>query len=105
MAQYYKIRLPTAALNLRTEKAAEVATELSEFDKHRETLLSDDTEEGWASELRRYLGTMQRDVKKDTDLVEWWQVRSVFFKSIILCAYRYYLGPRAVISDPCAYCA
>jgi hypothetical protein len=28
-----------------------------------------------ASELRRYLGTMQRDVTKDTDIVEWWQVR------------------------------
>ena len=47
---------------------------MSEFDKHRETLLMDDAEEGWASELRRYLGTMQRDVKKDTDLIEWWQV-------------------------------
>ena len=43
---------------------------MSEFDKHRETLLSDDLEEGWASELRRYTGTMQRDVKKDTDIVE-----------------------------------
>ena len=51
--------------------------DLSEFDKHRESLLSDDLEEGWASELRRYLGTMQRNVRKDTDLVEWWQV-SVF---------------------------
>jgi len=47
---------------------------LSEFDKHRETLLSEDAEEGWASELRRYLGTMQRDVTKQTDIVEWWQV-------------------------------
>jgi hypothetical protein len=32
---------------------------LSEFDKLRETLLTDDMEEGWASELRRYLSTMQ----------------------------------------------
>jgi hypothetical protein len=47
---------------------------LSEFDKLRETLLTDDMEEGWASELRRYLSTMQRDVSKETDLVEWWQV-------------------------------
>jgi len=47
---------------------------LSEFDKHHQSLLSDDVEEGWSSELRRYLGTMQRDVKKDTDIVEWWQV-------------------------------
>jgi len=49
---------------------------MSEFDKHRETLLSNDLEEGWASELRRYTSTMQRDVKKDTDIVEWWQVRT-----------------------------
>jgi hypothetical protein len=47
---------------------------LSAFDKHRVGLLSKDSEEGWASELRRYIGTMQRDVKKDTDIVEWWQV-------------------------------
>jgi len=40
----------------------------------REALLATDAEEGWASKLRRYLGTMQRDVMKDTDLVEWWQV-------------------------------
>ena len=32
---------------------------LSEFDKLRETLLTDDMEEGWASELRCYLSTMQ----------------------------------------------
>lgn len=47
---------------------------LSEFDKHRKTLLSNDADEGWASELRRYLGTMQHDVMKDTDIVQWWQV-------------------------------
>jgi hypothetical protein len=39
-----------------------------------EALLATDAEEGWTSELRRYLGTMQQDVTKDTDLVEWWQV-------------------------------
>lgn len=73
MVTYYKTRSLPA-----TPNAAEInnATSLhvSEFDKHRETLLSDDAEEGWASELRRYLGTMQRDVKKDTDIVQWWQV-------------------------------
>ena len=48
-----------------------------EFKKHRETLLSDDAKEGWAPELRRYLKTMQQDVKKDTDIVKWWQVSSL----------------------------
>ena len=47
---------------------------LSEYDKLHETLLTDDAEEGWASELRCYLYTMQRNVTKETDLVEWWQV-------------------------------
>ena len=47
---------------------------LSEYNKLRETLLTNDAEEGWASELRRYLYTMQRDMTKETDLIEWWQV-------------------------------
>jgi hypothetical protein len=51
---------------------------ISEYDRQRETLISDDLEEGWASELRRYLGVVQRDVKKDTDLVKWWQVSNLF---------------------------
>ena len=75
MAEYYKNRPSSTAINVNTEKEVEGdATEMSGFDKHRETLLMDDAEEGWASELGRYLGTMQHDVKKDTDLVEWWQV-------------------------------
>ena len=75
MAEYYKNHPSSTAINVDTEKEVEGdATEMSDFDKHCETLLMDDAEEGWASELRRYLGTMQRDVKKDTDLVEWWQV-------------------------------
>jgi hypothetical protein len=49
-------------------------SEMSEFDKHHISLLTVDVEEGWASELRHYLVTMQRDVRKDTNLVEWWQV-------------------------------
>jgi hypothetical protein len=75
MAKYYQDRPVSAAVDVNMENDGEInATEMSVFDKHRRTLLMDDAEEGWASELRRYLGTMQRDVKKDTDLVEWWQV-------------------------------
>ena len=74
MAQYYATRpsrpqqAPTA-VDTNSDGHA-----LSEFNKLRATLLTDDAEEGWMSELRRYLGTMQRDVTKDTDLVIWWQV-------------------------------
>jgi hypothetical protein len=69
MADYYRNH-PISALNVDEENNGENnATELSYFDKHRRTLLMDNTK-GWASELRRYLDTMQCDVKKDTDLVE-----------------------------------
>jgi hypothetical protein len=77
MAQYYKDRpsAPPQQPNLGNliDLTADTPT-LSEFDKLRQTLITDDIEEGWSSELRRYLGTMQRDVTKDTDLIEWWQV-------------------------------
>jgi hypothetical protein len=71
MAEYYRIR-PSVSPTPTVATDADIT--ISEFDKHRESLLVDDAEEGWASELRRYLGTMQRDIKKDTDIVEWWQV-------------------------------
>jgi hypothetical protein len=80
MAEYYKVRPSSTsatenAITANNDNAMLVDQPvISEFDKHRESLMTDDVEEGWASELRRYLGTMQRNVKKDTDLVEWWQV-------------------------------
>ena len=84
MAKYYKVQ-PSSTLardnsiTSNNDNAMFVDQPIiSEFDKHRESLMTDDVEEGWASELRRYLGTMQRDVKKDTDLVEWWQVSNQF---------------------------
>ena len=82
MAEYYHNRPLTApivpAVNASSATSTLLAAHaMSEFDKHRETLLSNDLEEGWASELRCYTSTMQRDVKKDTDIVEWWQVRTV----------------------------
>jgi hypothetical protein len=50
---------------------------MSEFDKHHEELLAADVEEGWASELRRYLAKMQQDVTKHTDIIKWWQVSTL----------------------------
>lgn len=46
---------------------------LSEYDRHRLSLITQDTEEGWQSELRRYLKDMPADVSRDTDIVTWWQ--------------------------------
>ena len=76
MAHYYSTRPRVIAVPNASDDEEAVSEHASEFDKHRETLLSDDAEEGWAPELRRYTKTMQRDVKKDTDIVKWWQVSS-----------------------------
>jgi hypothetical protein len=76
MAQYYNT-CPSVIAVPNVSDEGEVATEaILEFDKHRKTLLSDDTEEGWASELRHYLKTVEQ-VKKDIDIVEWWQVSNL----------------------------
>jgi hypothetical protein len=50
-----------------------VASILSDFDRHRLSLVAKDDEEGWPAELRRYLKEMPADVTKETDVVKWWQ--------------------------------
>jgi hypothetical protein len=43
------------------------------FDRYRQSLVSKDDDEGWHSEYRRYLkDSRPADVKKDTDVVQWW---------------------------------
>jgi hypothetical protein len=85
MSQYYNDRpSATARTNKNLTECSTQAPVLSEFDKLRESLLTDDAEEGWASELRRYLGRMERDVTKETDLVEWWQVSNLLAFKVYL---------------------
>jgi len=51
------------------------ASILSEYDRHCLVLLSSQNEdEGWQPEMRRYLKDLPADVTKDTDIVKWWQV-------------------------------
>lgn len=76
MADYYNTRPSLAATPVTADP--DISITVSDFDKHRESLLSKDAEEGWALELCRYLETIQRDVKKDSDIVEWWQVSISF---------------------------
>lgn len=63
MAEYWKTR--PSVIQVDTERSQiektglGVTCTLSDYDKYHETLLSDDAEEGWASELRRYLSMMQ----------------------------------------------
>ena len=46
----------------------------SEFDRHRLTLVSEEQDEGWQAEIRRYLKDLPANVTKDTNIVAWWQV-------------------------------
>jgi hypothetical protein len=89
MAEYYAYRPAATTLNVtgpavnvkNDPGGAATSTEtvyISEYDRQCDALLSNDLEEGWASELRRYLGVVERGVKKDDDLVEWWQVSNSF---------------------------
>ena len=58
MVQYYSI-CPSVIAIVNTSNEGEAASEdASKFDKHCETLLSDDTKEGWAPKLCCYLKTM-----------------------------------------------
>ena len=79
MEQYWKV-CPTAPPILPTENPNNLAKPiqeslLSEFDCHRIALIANqDKDEGWRSEMRRYLRDLPVDVMKDTDIVKWWQV-------------------------------
>ena len=61
MVEYYSTRPPVAPTSLAFDSNPSVT--VSDFEKHRESLLSDEVEEGWKPELRRYLETMQHDIK------------------------------------------
>ncbi len=70
MAEYYKTHPhPISPVTHTRTQTSHTADTHSDFDKMHEALLATDAEEGWASELRCYLGTMQQDVIKDTDSV------------------------------------
>jgi hypothetical protein len=73
MASYYKNH-PMTAVSQTGDAPTLSNPMLSKCDKHCLALLSDDTEEDWASELQRYLSQVQHDIEKYTDIVEWWQV-------------------------------
>lgn len=81
MADYYSNCPATAPTSITSEPNPSIT--ISEFNKHRELLLCNDIEEGWRPELRRYLETMQRDIKKDADIVKWWQVSCLLLKILL----------------------
>jgi hypothetical protein len=88
MEKYYQSRpragtaapSPTPADSIAASPAASETVEtvsesvMSEFDLFRLGRITQDNQEGWASELRRYLKDIPADVTKDMDIVKWWQV-------------------------------
>ena len=77
MQHYWNIRpnAPTPKCDLPNDKPDDESM-ASEYDRLRHSrLLSQGWEEGWEAELHKYLKDYPADVTKDTDLVQWWQVR------------------------------
>ena len=74
MEQYWANRPQVAPFQYSSPSTDQDQDCLSEFDRHRQSLVIQEEGEGWAAELRRYLKDMPSDVSKDTDIVEWWQV-------------------------------
>jgi hypothetical protein len=73
MEEYWKDRPRTAESTPATSAAAS-ASVLSDYDRYRRTLVAEDDDFGWESELRRYLKDLPPDVTAETNIIEWWQV-------------------------------
>jgi hypothetical protein len=78
MADYYQ-RRPQASADLAApavteEEDLESTSLMSNYDRYRRRHITQEDDEGWASELRRYIKDIHAKVKKDIDIVEWWQV-------------------------------
>jgi hypothetical protein len=65
---------PTGITNPSTPTPAAAASVMSDFDRYRRTLVANEEDEGWQSELRRYLKDMPADVTTETDIISYWQV-------------------------------
>lgn len=76
MEEYYQRRPGRSSTSKPENEDPENKTILSEYDRYRQLLVEKDDDEGWASELRRYLKARPADVTKDTDIIQWWQVHS-----------------------------
>ncbi|KIK81224.1 hypothetical protein PAXRUDRAFT_90310, partial [Paxillus rubicundulus Ve08.2h10] len=60
----------------------------SEFNRHCCMLVNNagHQQEGWASELCRYLGDLLHNVSKDTDMIQWWSKHSSTFPTLACMA-------------------
>lgn len=84
MEEYYQTRpqaVPVAPHN--PNEGANLMALSSEYDQYHQSLVDNDDNEGWESELWHYLKDRPASVLKDTDIVEWWQVSKFACRSII----------------------
>ncbi|KAF5382025.1 hypothetical protein D9615_004467 [Tricholomella constricta] len=108
MQTYWKTRR-TDAETRRVTSSPQAVTEdsdtenqdsfLSEFDRHRRSLISQDSDEEWQAELRRYLSVIPVDVTRDTDLVNWWQRHAAIYPTLAQIALD--VLPSQASSVPC----
>ncbi len=72
---------------------------LSEYDRHRQTLISQEADEEWTSELRRYLKVVPADVTRATDIVKWWSDHAKVYPTLARIALD--ILPMQASSVPC----
>ncbi|KAG6913323.1 hypothetical protein DXG01_007734, partial [Tephrocybe rancida] len=54
----------------------------SKYDRHCCTLLTQKGDDGWQTELLRYLKDVPEDVDSDTDIIAWWLVHARIYPTI-----------------------
>ena len=74
MEDYYERRPGRSSGTSSTAENEETDTTLSEYDRYRQSLVNEDDDKGWNLEYCRYLNDWPANVKKDMDIVQWWQV-------------------------------
>lgn len=104
MEKYYQQRPGRSSDVSSAAENEDPGTILSEYDQYRQSLLNEDDDEGWNSEYRRYLKDRPADVKKDTDIVQWWQVH-LFHSIRIFVLLILIQGSCSTLPDPCANCS
>src|SRR6266478_1474805 len=72
---------------------------LSEYDWHCQTLISEEADVEWSSELCHYLKEVPADVTRDTDIVKWWSDHAKVYPTLTHVALD--ILPMQTSSVPC----
>jgi hypothetical protein len=72
---------------------------LSEYDLHRQSLILQEADEEWSSEIRRYLKEVPADVTRATDIVKWWSDHAKVYPTLARIALD--ILPMQASSVPC----